>query len=444
MKKRKKEIAHRTWRGLDFKDFGDKIGGGGYGAVFESKKDSTRVYRVAQLNWRAESIHRFISKRDVSPCFPTVYDYWSGVPIPPRFQPKRDFDKLEVTLMERGASDLTDLRTGGTHNDLMFMLFWSVWAANSNYGFMHRDLKLQNIVYRQLKKPVTYRFVIDSYKEWIVKTSIVPLIIDYDFASLLTTRTEERFKHGTYITAPPEALAYNLLIDERDLNVYGNGAYPEEAYDMWSLAMVWASIGSSRHILERVDFPLVYEIVVYKTGWVGVERNKLVVLTLICLFQDAILNGLFPPAHLLGKHYSKFIFTPTFRKAVNMVADKTKVHRRYRDEFYRHPRWELLKRLFSWDPLDRVDPNAPFEVLDEIKAPRENTDTFVETMATYVSSKRPFFSFSKDELFRKDRFDELADVQYIEARACSSCGAPNPAFVCPCCAQVLCGDSCHK
>ena len=114
-----------------------------------------------------------------------------------------------------------------------YSLLWFFKTTIDTFSFRHRDLKTDNIVVRILPKPESFRFFTSATKTSITFTSrFVPVVIDYDFASVYTTTTkEDRNNVGTRHTAPPRALMAELFQTPQT-------EAQEASYDWWSLGIV--------------------------------------------------------------------------------------------------------------------------------------------------------------------------------------------------------------
>lgn len=416
--------------GLDA-DFGELLGQGAYGYVYASASDPTIAYRASRHhNARGAAIHEFLSNApNMGPCIPRFYGKEEIV------NPKGlDKGVYEVVKMERATGSLREIGSTNKEN-LMFMLLWTYWVANANYGFMHRDLKLDNLVYKRLGRTKTFKFVIPNHGTWTIATDVVPMFIDFDFAALLTTRTIEKYGNGTYITAPPESLAYNLVMPERTSTVYGNEHYPEVGYDLWSLAVVWGSLGSRNHLMTVIHQELIHKVLKKHIKPSVANKDKWLALSQICLFKYARGDGLFPPVDLIDAVYSRNVFTYQFKEALKELRQQYNTNYLYAIKYTPH---KLLDMMLDWNPQKRIPLNEPWFMFWLLIEPSDGP-----AEETYVQVRRPFMEFNRDEEFRRQRFEQLARVRYVEARVCDSCGGNEPRFVCSGCGATVCGEECH-
>lgn len=457
---------------IDFDDFGGFIGGGTYAATFSSIIDEDRIYRVASKNNRSIAIQKFLANKELGPCFPKLYDSWdvSFNKLPLRVQQKLKNDRTtpnwQITLSELGnLGDLTTKQMPDDpvlQNQILFMLFWSLWTANSLYGFMHRDIKMHNIVLKYTDEPTTMRFKLDNTTEWEFETHYIPLFIDFDFASLLNTRTEKKYMQGTYITSPPEALSYAVLMSRQRLNIYGNGYSVPEGFDVWSLAMTMLSnLGPSKvHVLAipGVEFEWIkgallhHECVTENTS--KDSFKKFVYLVLISIFQSAIGNGIKPPADLIGTKYSEFVYNFRFYKVVeDTIRKQPKYIKTYSNFWWKVPssQRKVFKRLLSWDSKKRTLGGKLYTMFNYIKPLNKGREyeqnvKKAKTGLTYTADSKPLFSFSRNEAFREKQMKELNNQQYIASNICNGCGINDDITksICVCCSKIYCNLKCHN
>lgn len=113
-----------------------------------------------------------------------------------------------------------------TYDD-MFFLLWFFSYTSTEYGFVHKDVKANNILLRDYGRNVTFKFKYYNltYK---ITTSLVPVVMDYDHSS--TKDLTFQIFAGTISYAPPETLLQKLCGIEIPMYNYG--------YDWWSLGIM--------------------------------------------------------------------------------------------------------------------------------------------------------------------------------------------------------------
>ena len=499
---------------FNFDDIHTIIGQGNYAVVFSSKKYKKRIYRLGKVNNRTNAIQKFLGDDvNIGPCFAKLYTVWKlgkNNPIPERINKqiqknknkndKRKWDQhmrnkhiqWQITLEEYGTlGDLSGnlkntVLTSNEKNDIMFMLFWSLWSANSQYGFMHRDIKPENIVLKELDEQREFRFLIPETKQlWIIKTNYVPMFIDFDFASLLNTNINNRYMHGSYQITPPEAFAYDLLIKEQHLNNYGNNTFVEEGFDVWSLGITMMNFmlkdaisnlhNSGRFAYNTYNSKSLLPSVLldWKTTasrffeddelWRNIsvdEKDKItgqkvVYLGLISIFMKSIGTSMYPPDNLIGKTYSKLIYTKNFKQEIqNMYQhDDQGIKKRYTDLYENKGlsgnQQALFAEIFQWDTKKRVQNGKlyklfPYMIEQSLKySPHEfwGIKTYKSTRNTMV-----LFSFNKNKFFIKNQMNLLNHHKYIDSSICNGCGSNDnlPKNICVCCSKIYCNLKCHQ
>ena len=122
-----------------------------------------------------------------------------------------------------------------------FSLLWFFRTTLQLFDLRHRDLKPFNIILRQYESPVLYRFIYKNGQDVMFKSEYVPVVIDFDFASVSTTKEDvDREIVGTYNTAHPAALfaeLFNLLFMRIPNFSIATLLQEERMYDWWSLGV---------------------------------------------------------------------------------------------------------------------------------------------------------------------------------------------------------------
>jgi serine/threonine protein kinase len=160
-----------------------------------------------------------------------------------------EFALQHVEYCEGGIFDNRVQMTDEEFDFCCYSLLWFFKTTIETFSFRHRDLKTGNIVVRNLDKPESFRFFTTATQTSITFTSrFVPVVIDYDFASVYTTTTEsDRNNVGTRHTAPPRALMAELLHTPQTQR-------QEESYDWWSLGIVLFQVAMQPFILKDMFY----------------------------------------------------------------------------------------------------------------------------------------------------------------------------------------------
>jgi serine/threonine protein kinase len=158
-----------------------------------------------------------------------------------------------------------------------FALMWFLYVTQTQLGYQHRDIKPANIVIRTLDWPHTYVYKLHvegnsslPYDEDAVELTEVdgspkkgspkkgsptpqetlsftlegvtslPLVIDFDFSSLLGTNNRHRSVVGTFEFMPPEILLEMARLGTTYINTLNDNPESREnlSYDWYSLGVV--------------------------------------------------------------------------------------------------------------------------------------------------------------------------------------------------------------
>ena len=356
-------------------DIGPFMAEGSYAQVHSSVSDADFVWRLEIVEDpkfidRQIQIHRQMLDKKVGPCFPAIREshiiYLEDMPTHLRERIKRRMlewglepyrTEIWAQKLERGQEGMVFASTRDVQNTL-FMLMWSVWAANSRFGFRHRDIKGQNIVIKRLKKSKKLTFRVNGMASFQVKTDCVPLLVDYGFASITTSKN--RHNMGTFTTAPPEFMAHALLYSGYGISIDHNGLFSEDGYDMWSIAIavLLPAIG-----LKSIHEPAKWVVkknldeLVNTRGMDNDTKDAYVALFRVCYLQKALNHGVCPPRGLVPKFYSNYMWTTEFEERLQTFDKKHKISKAFADRYEQLHGRDLkraLRRLLSWDPERRV------------------------------------------------------------------------------------------
>lgn len=120
-------------------------------------------------------------------------------------------------------------------------LLWFLCSARTRFNFTHGDFKCENIVFRNYGQDCEFLFQLHAHGVYRVRAHQVPVIIDFDYASV--AQTHDKTAVGTQYTQPPEILASRFLWHIEALN---SDQVAAEHDDWWSLGMTlykWWTVG---------------------------------------------------------------------------------------------------------------------------------------------------------------------------------------------------------
>lgn len=487
-------------------DIGDFIGHGAYAAAFKSENHRDVVYRLEFFRpenrnevYREAAIQEFLWEKKVGPSIGRVYlhdefetsKFEAGImrQIPGNKQAIED----EFFAGEEVNISLTALESGDEGNlkkkeikereedfSTMAFLLWTFLSANSQFGFRHRDIKRANVVMQKVPSDTTYTFHFGKERTLTkIQPKSIPLLIDFGFSSLLTTRSIRRHMHGTYSTMPPEALCADLLREAQKLETCTN-APAESAYDLWSLGVLLIEVvtGEKRPLFFPHKTTRMYEWIkrhihnhilrMYRPVRPNLEDNlvrigfKVYVMVCIYLFQLALRGQFGPPANLMYRVYSPYILDESFDELVKFIKKNTDFYSHYvevvqkidnttldEQEEEHPPRLPRSRRIFAmlldWDPRRRIGHNERlYEAVLYLMKKCRRAEKQGANVKEFTLKKRPLFDMSDDYEYKDQQYESLSTVRYIAGEACETCGDKSgQKFVCTQCARVVCGEECH-
>lgn len=137
-----------------------------------------------------------------------------------------------------------------TFESTVFMLMWFFYTTQAEYGFRHRDLKPANVVFRDMGSPTQFLFQLGKDSWYLFKTRYVPVVIDYDFASIFVTNTKTRYDGGTRTIIPPNQHITYLVRRSQQRKFVGSMFFDDTSFDWYSLGLTilrWLFKGVKRH-----------------------------------------------------------------------------------------------------------------------------------------------------------------------------------------------------
>jgi len=374
-------------------DLGSLYGNGKYALVVKPKRDpgyNSYLYRIEPVQNKTakhmvdlqNNVHRRLTLAQLGPSVANLYkDKWYAFSELPKetqndcmlylqlSQKKTRKMCVNVTRVERGDEKLSKVlfqnQDVAKFAEFSFMLFWTLWTTNAEFGFRHRDIKLGNIVVKTLRKDQLLVFSVDKGKtlQLSMQVSEIPLLIDFGFSSLEESPESIRHNIGTTALCPPEFLAFRLLFEDTMTSMNTNRLLCEDTYDIWSMAMTLVSSRLGKFsILDLAGNPvglhlddligkdgLVFDFSSYREAYLLNYK----ILFRICFFQKAIGNEIFPNKQLLGAQYSRYLFTDGLRKRLESFDSIYDISGKYKKRWERlafPPKLEtLFRRLFDWD-----------------------------------------------------------------------------------------------
>jgi len=384
-------------------DTGTFLDEGSYAVVYSSDRDPDNfIYRYQIIDnsetdpnidcKRAMAIHQSLYSYKLSPCIPFLEPESQTVrldELPNRLRPRLSFLAKEMEIhaketfilisrIERGTkgnlSQFARNLKNSTVRNFLFLLLWTHWTANTKLGFRHGDIKQANIVVKALPTETTFGFCVRNHGTYRLTCSFVPMIIDYDFASVSTTPFAARYLIGTLMTSPPEVLAHFILFPDYDLNVYHNGLFSENAREIWCIAMSVLSAWTNGHPFLSRGWDAIRDNLPFLAGPNALlrddaVRDKHIILYQLCFMQKALGNGMFPPPITIGRIYSSFLFTDDLRQRLDVLDTKLKISSKMKKTLETHKNaskslLRVFKRLFDWRPDVRSFDGELYRVFD--------------------------------------------------------------------------------
>lgn len=121
---------------------------------------------------------------------------------------------------------------------ITLLLMWFFYVAQAEFGFRHRDFKPDNCMYRILPQEQTFVLKFSGIHQIAVTTKIVPVPIDFDFASIFVTNGTSRNRMGTYYTAPIELQIEGFLKSlTSGIDIVSQPVPESISYDWFSIGM---------------------------------------------------------------------------------------------------------------------------------------------------------------------------------------------------------------
>lgn len=345
------------------------------------------------------------------------------------------------------------------HMFSMFSLLWFFYNTHARFDFRHHDLKGDNIIMRQYAEPMTFTFAITD-RQFVFTSRYVPVVIDYDFASVLTTKdSEARNTNGTPYTGSPDATLRHVM-------GMLTGATPSEeaedvagAYDWWSLGIVllefflpntFGTFDKQSPGRGKPDVPVLFlaERAAYASDVFerlpkrkGVSEKEFVqqamYIPLGCVIACLVADGytLVPPAECSAYVQRDVFFHPKF---LNDILE-TEQYETLRAEYMRLSQGvrDILRMLLSWYPERRSYLTRSYMYLYE-SCFRQYEDIDHELGDFHYDCDVKGWLEDSGTYQRA-----ISATTYPLLEACISCGATSNMSACVCCDLLFCSTACQ-
>lgn len=279
-------------------------------------------------------------------------------------------------------------RWDGTKAEEIFSLLWFFSTSQRWFRFLHHDLRKDNVLTRRYAQTQEFVFNLklgEDMESWKIKANMLPVVIDFDFASTNLAQFEvDRDRLGSFQVAPPDALVREYVRDLQDANprravfeslaildnFFQFGDTDENGYDLWSVGMIILEnlapvtipkIRNGLLVASHRFAQTVNERIIEEKGWRGLygDYNDKVIAYLFC---NTIISCLvaepqggvprFIELPDYGFRYPGFFFN--FETTI-FTDDFIKNFRRDFHEndavFGKHRK--LIQYLMRWDPQQR-------------------------------------------------------------------------------------------
>lgn len=390
---------------------------GGYNRVYETN-DPSRVLRVFSgssedrifMARRAEAFHQlFYAHRDEMG--PSNLRVFSGLVRQGNNEWVIEMEYLKGGLADRVVNDAQQIDVN------LFCLTWWLERARALKGFVHGDLKPQNIMYRTYEKPQTICF-----EDYVLENvDMVPVVIDFESGRLRETRRHRMDTHLTAIYRSPELAIKEFVQPDTHPNP-----------DWWGLGITclyWLSAETGKLLLAQIG----YEYAVscnealkdHFESWEDFDFLEVQTVLYACIFNYVVNDAALPPRnrrYIDASWYKCFIEgkEELIRKACLLSS----VQRLREDVRARMP--SVLKKLLSWDPHERILSLNDFE---QFRAGDSDDDDRIHVC---------------DQSYQRRRDDE--GLRYVSPyMTCLVCGnIAHQACGIGQCLTLYCSDSCAQ
>jgi serine/threonine protein kinase len=424
------------------------LGYGSYNVAFLTT-DGT-VLRVAAVHnqdtlrtlQRGDAVSRLLSlyQDQIGPCLLRVITP-GNVLIGSKELPKKVFDEPRAAQLLRArdtyyASEIEYANMGNMYHKtaptkdiydtFLFMLLWFFHVARSETGFFHHDFKPENLFMKEFDAPRTFAFQLEEAIFVFPNILNVPIVADFDFASVAITNENDRKSVGTSLYVPPEHLL-DLLMGRRMERL-------ARTYDLYALGQAMAQFRIGADIFTAMQSDVLtyaYETEAYYldvsdipefNGSIGEPYREewLVDVLFQAVFQFVV--GL-PPwcrgSRLFMRHYRILIARPRVIAAQQRAMT-----------FPNEMAW-LRATLLSPNPADREPDNSILGLLHH---------EYFARFETYdIPAGSTMYRYEDDYGLETEPTREMQRDPLL----CSQCKTAFTFTQCQCCDMPICGQTCQ-
>jgi serine/threonine protein kinase len=383
----------------------------------------------------------------------------------PNFKVNNRFALQHVEYLNGGQMEYPNIHMAKDYEKefIAFSLVWFFTMVSQLFGFRHRDLKPDNILLRRTKDYQWFKFNLNNTHYFHFESRLVPVVIDYDFASVNETEsTKDRNSYGNQVYRTFESFVirvYRLLKQKPPLELYQRNIHldfyrkasvgeltsfevHQDGYDWWTLGICLLNMyGPDANILfsgESKEYALFMLQKYQDPNWPKVVRDDF---KWYCnrIFYSACIASLFSQTgFIIRPPYERYPESSAFFFPFNAPNINMQNHTGFKNMYEsvrkalsgRDPVTILLQRLLNWDPLlrNRIDHVLLFS-RRAIPAPYENE------------------VYPYEAVLPDDRIHLHNYPGYENLKSCVSClisSKQAPLYQCECCNRVFCGESCQR
>jgi len=392
-----------------------------------------------------------------------LFDYTKNKP---NFKADSRFALQHVEFLNGGRMEYDNLNEATDYEKafIAFSLVWFFTTVSQLFGFRHRDLKSDNIMLRMTKTYEWFKFNWNNERYFHFKTRVVPVVIDYDFASVNETESPQNrnaFANVGYRPFESYAIEIRRLLgqnpfrelyqknisndfyEKANMNDLVHFEVHQNGYDWWALGICLLDMYIKNALVlfrkETEEYVSFMQTKYQNSNWNEITQGKFYT---YCnrIFYTACIASLFSqtgyiirPPYTLYRESGAFFF-PDNAPNVNMQnsTEFKNIYKNVRESLaQRDMVATLLQRLLNWDPSLRNQPN--------------HISIFFP-MATNRPYKGEIYSYQAHPI-PLERFALYNYRGYKNLKTCVSCfisSKDTTLYKCECCEQVFCGSKCQK
>jgi serine/threonine protein kinase len=342
----------------------------------------------------------------------------------------------------------------------LFSLLWFTASGQQYLGLRHHDLKAKNIMFRTTEEPTNYSFHLkrknggDLFFDFT--SSVVPVVIDFDLASVETTRSKEsRNFPGTRYACSPDSLIYKIC-QENEIPM--EKVYNEEVLDYWAIGYSMLEMVLPFDYLWKFFENVAKEFSIHAVATIQItnvedyiiEEEKTVELLqyifYACCIQSFVLHETRGGPYV-GLSSEWYMFSDA-----RIWTDASGIS--FTDIIANHPHYQSALTEFNALP---VDLKSVLRILMSENPAERNQNDVPAKLLTHIyfsGKKKPKpksnYTYRMDELNILEDTCQLKHIiskyhPWIETALCSSCVDPSKkeSYWCKCCNRVFCGVACQ-